>query len=63
MCRCCMPISKGGCEMKKFKGFMLKYGTALSALALFVAASSVNSACYIFYHQPKVPAAMDRFKK
>lgn len=48
--------------MKKFKGFMLKYGTALSALALFVAASSMDSACYIFFHQPKVPEAMNRFK-
>lgn len=58
-----MLMLKGGLKMKGFKSFMLKYGTALSALALFVAVSSVNSACYIFYHQPKVPAAMNRFKK
>lgn len=49
--------------MKRFKNFMLKYGTTFSALALFVAISSMNSACYIFYHQPKVPVAMNRFKK
>ena len=49
--------------MKKFKSFFLKYGTALSALALFMGVSSVNSACFTFYHQPKVPEAMNRFKK
>lgn len=49
--------------MKKFKNFMLKYGTSLSALALIIGAASMNSACLVFYHQPKVPAAMNRFKK
>lgn len=49
--------------MKRIKGFALKYATTLSALVLVVGAASVNSACYVFYHQPKVPAAMNRFKK
>lgn len=49
--------------MKKFKSFALKYGSVLSALALFIGAASVNQACLIFYHQPKVPAAMERFKR
>lgn len=49
--------------MRKIKSFFLKYGTALSALALFIGVTSVNSACFTFYHQPQVPAAMNRFKK
>lgn len=58
-----MLLLKGGYVMNKIKGFLLKYGTALSALALIIGAASVNSACFTFYHQPKVPAAMDRFKR
>ena len=58
-----MHSLKGGFQMKKIKSFVLKYATTLSALALLVGAASVNSACYVFYHQPKVPAAMNRFKK
>lgn len=49
--------------MKRIKGLVLKYATTLSALALIVGTASVNSACYVFYHQPKVPTAMNRFKK
>jgi cyclic lactone autoinducer peptide len=49
--------------MKKVKEFFGRYGAAISAIALAVGVSTVNSACFIFYHQPKVPAAMDRFKK
>ncbi|MBO5020478.1 MAG: cyclic lactone autoinducer peptide [Clostridia bacterium] len=49
--------------MKKFKSFLLKYGTTLSALALILGTVSANSACFAFYHQPKVPASMDRYKK
>ncbi len=49
--------------MKKFKNFILKYGTSLSALALIIGAASMDSACLVFYHQPKVPEAMNRFKK
>ena len=49
--------------MDKLKKFLIKYGTTLSAFALFIASSSMDSACFIFYHQPKVPAAMDSFKR
>lgn len=49
--------------MKKFKEFMFKYAGVLSALALVVGISSLNSACYISYHQPKVPKAMDMYRK
>lgn len=58
-----MLKSQGGVIMKKIKGLFLKYGTALSALALVVGAMSVNSACYVFYHQPKVPESMNAYKK
>ena len=49
--------------MNKLKNFMLKCGTSLSALALIIGAASMNSACLVFYHQPKVPAVMNRFKR
>lgn len=49
--------------MNKFKAFAMKCGCLLSTLALIVGISSVDSACYLFIHQPKVPEAMNRFKK
>ena len=49
--------------MKKIRSFMAKYGVALSAFALLIGTASVNSSCIVFYHQPKVPAAMNQFKK
>lgn len=49
--------------MQRIKEFVMKYGTTISAFALFVAISSANSACFIFYHQPKVPAALNQYKK
>lgn len=49
--------------MKKLKGFLAKYGVALSALALLVGTASANTPCVLYYHQPKVPAAMDQYKK
>ena len=60
---CYMLFWRGGELMKKLKSFALKYGNTLSALALFIGAASVNQACLIFYHQPKVPVAMERFKR
>ena len=49
--------------MKKFKQFMLKHAGAFAALAMVIGISTMNSACFIMYHQPKVPAAMDSYKK
>ena len=49
--------------MKKIMCFVTKHAGLLAALALFVGVSSMNSACYMMYHQPKVPKAMDAYRK
>ncbi len=48
--------------MEKVKNFIMKFGSAFAALALVVGISASNSACSILWHQPKEPAAMDKFK-
>lgn len=37
--------------------------TLLAALALFIGTASVNTPSVMFYHQPKIPAEMKKFKK
>ena len=49
--------------MIKFNKFMIRCGSILASLALFVGISSVNSACFLYIHQPKVPESMNKFKK
>ncbi len=49
--------------MEKLKLLLAKYGKAVSALALMIGVASVNSACLAFYHQPKMPEAMNSYKK
>lgn len=48
--------------MQKIKNFIMKFGSAFAALALIVGISTANSACTILWHQPKEPAAMNKFK-
>lgn len=43
---------------KKFSSF-----AALNSLALFLAINSVNLTCMFNHHQPKVPEALDQFRK
>ncbi len=47
--------------MKKIKMFLTKYAGTLAAIALMVSVSSLDSACYVMYHQPHVPAALDQY--
>lgn len=49
--------------MKKVANFFRKYARVLAAFALTLGVASVNSACYLIYHQPKVPEAMNAYKK
>ncbi len=49
--------------MKNFNKFMEKACGILASLALIIGISSVDSACFLFVHQPKVPEAMNKFKK
>ena len=50
--------------MRKINQFIRKWGgAAVAGLALLVGVASVNSACIMWYHQPKVPQGMARFGK
>ncbi len=49
--------------MKTFNKIILRTGKPLLALALIIGITSVNTACFGWYHQPKVPKGMERFKK
>lgn len=49
--------------MKKVSYLIKKYAGLLAAFALTIGVASVNSACFIIYHQPKVPESMNAFKK
>ena len=40
-----------------------RIGGLIASLALFFGIASSQAACASWYHQPKVPQAMDRFKK
>ena len=47
----------------KVKALLRKLGSTICALALFVGMTSVNSACFAWFHQPKVPEGMKWEKK
>lgn len=49
--------------MNKAANFFRKYAGVLAAFALTIGVASVNSACYLIFHQPKVPEAMNAYKK
>ena len=49
--------------MKKVTSFLIKHSGVLAALMLFVGMSSAHSACFMIYHQPKMPKALDEYRK
>ncbi len=49
--------------MKKFKKFLGLFGSSLAAFALVVGTLSANSACALYFHQPKTPVALNKLKK
>jgi len=49
--------------MKKFKAILMRFGGLLAAFALMVGVASTSAICIIFYHQPKVPSGMSKFKR
>ena len=48
--------------MNMTKKFSANFAKIFAAAALLIGAVSVNSACYCWYHQPKVPEGMQKFK-
>lgn len=49
--------------MKKIKVLLYKYASAIAAFAVVIGITSLDSACYLTFHQPKVPKDMDIYKK
>ena len=49
--------------MKILKNFLRQWGGGIAALALAVGVAAADSACIIWFHQPKVPQGLDKFKK
>ncbi len=47
--------------MKKVSSVLLKVGSMLTALALTIGVSSMNSACMMWFNQPKVPEEMEKY--
>lgn len=65
--KCCLIIShlyqKGGRTMNKMNSIVLKVGAPLCALALSVGVTSIGTTCFGWFHQPKVPTGMKKYKK
>lgn len=45
------------------KKFWKKWGFVLTALALTIGTTTVNSPSHYVFHQPEIPEGMKRFKK
>lgn len=42
---------------------MKRIGNSVAALALMVTALNVNSTCFIYIHQPKLPQGAEKLKR
>lgn len=49
--------------MKKISSILLKAGSMFAALALTIGISSMNSACMMWFNQPKAPEEMEKYIK
>lgn len=49
--------------MKNSKQIISKLSRPVASLALHMGKATVNSACFAWYHQPRVPESMEKFKK
>lgn len=49
--------------MKKVKNFIRVFGGSLAAFALVIGTFSANSACILYFYQPKVPAQLSKPEK
>ncbi len=49
--------------MKKIMSFIIKHSGVFAAIALVVSISSLDSACYIGYHQSEVPEALNVYRR
>ncbi len=49
--------------MLRLKPILLRLGKPIIAIVLCMGVSTVNSACFGWYYQPKIPEAMNKFKR
>lgn len=49
--------------MSNIKSVLVKTGKGLASIAFFAAILSANTTCLFVYHQPKIPAGLERLKK
>lgn len=47
--------------MKTLKTVLLRYSSAIAAVAMAVGTESAVKACWFFFNQPKVPEGMQKF--
>lgn len=48
--------------MKDIKKIILKYGRSFAAFAFAFNLMAINKNCYFFFHQPKIPEGLDKFR-
>jgi len=49
--------------MKMLKNCILKYASALAAIALAIGVNSSAQACWLMFNQPKEPQGLAKFAK
>ena len=49
--------------MGKVKSMFVKMATMISSLAIVAGVTSVDALCVAWFHQPKVPQGMEKFKR
>ena len=49
--------------MKQVKQAIIKIAGLMASFALVLGVTTATSACSWWYHQPKLPEGMDKFKK
>jgi cyclic lactone autoinducer peptide len=49
--------------MKKIMSFIIKHSGVLAAIALVISVSSLDSVCYMGYHQSKIPEALNAYRR
>ena len=56
--------TEGGLQMRKIIKKIVKYAMKYVSVAAFLlAVSSVNSACFFWSYQPKLPAELKKYEK
>ena len=48
--------------MKKYKSLMIKFGGLITAITLVIGVASTTAQCLLFFHQPKIPPSMNKYK-